>query len=79
MFYKTWSKRSSFIKLNDNNYGEIPDDWMDKYGDIVHDLLSARQKNKGKKLPGLLSLILQDYVKKLSAKTSRIKCITSFT
>ena len=72
---QAWSKRSSFIKLNDNNYGEIPDDWMDKYGDIVHDLLSARQKNKGKKLPKFALFDLARLCEKLSAKPPELSAL----
>ena len=72
---QAWSQRSSFIRLHDNNYGEIPDDWMEKYGEIVHDLLSARRKSEGKKLPKYALFDLARLCEKLSSKPPELSAL----
>lgn len=52
-----WRDGIGLVPLDDGRFGTVPADWLARYGDLVADLLAAREQNEGRTPATALPLV----------------------
>jgi superfamily II DNA or RNA helicase len=52
-----WRDGIGLVPLDDGRFGSVPADWLARYGDVVADLLSAREQSEGRTPVAALPLL----------------------
>jgi hypothetical protein len=52
-----WRDGIGLVPLDDGRFGTVPADWLARYGDLVADLLAAREQNDGRTPVAALPLV----------------------
>lgn len=52
-----WRDGIGLVPLDDGRFGSVPADWLARYGDVVADLLAARDQNEGRTPAAALPLV----------------------
>ena len=52
-----WRDGIGLVPLDDGRFASLPSDWLERYGDLVADLLAAREQNDGRTPAAALPLV----------------------
>lgn len=54
-----WRDGIGLVPLDDGRFGSPPSDWLERYGELVADLLAAREQNEGRTPAAALPLVAE--------------------